>query len=65
MSRASMRLDFNDRLHCDLVAERIVERGSGNIFRHQQNRGCFVGPSIMVVLGLFLRPRSASVHDGP
>jgi len=55
MSRDSIRIDINDRLHCGLLAERIIERDSGNIFRHQQKRGCFVGLSIMVVLGLFLQ----------
>jgi len=37
MNRDSISLDFNVRLHCDLLADHIVERGSGNIFRHQQD----------------------------
>ncbi len=57
MSRDSIRFDINDRLRCDLLAERIVERGSGNILTHQQYRGCFVEQSIFVVLGIFLHLR--------
>jgi len=37
MSRDSIRLDIDDRLHGDLLAERIVERGRGNILRRQLN----------------------------
>src|SRR6266404_7280419 len=48
---------FMIRPHNNLLAERIVERGSGNNFRRQQNRGSFVGPLSMAALGLLLQPR--------
>jgi hypothetical protein len=54
---AIRRLDINDRLHCDLTAERIVEHRSGSIREHQQNRGCFGGSSIIGVSGPFLHLR--------
>jgi hypothetical protein len=36
MSRDPIGLAINDRLYCDLLAEPIVERGSGNIFGRRQ-----------------------------
>jgi hypothetical protein len=50
-------LDIDDHLHCDLLAERIVERGSGNIPGYQQNRIRFVEPFRAAVFGLFLQTR--------
>jgi hypothetical protein len=57
MSPELIGLDISDRLHCDLFAERVVERGSDNIIRVRQYRDCLVEPSIMVDLGLFPQPR--------
>jgi hypothetical protein len=52
-----MRLDIDDQLHCDLLAERIVGRGSGNMPGYQQNRSRFVERFRAAVFGLFLQPR--------
>jgi hypothetical protein len=57
MSRDSIRLDIDDQLHCDLLVERFVERGSGNILGYQQKRGRFVRAVRVAVFGLFLQPR--------
>jgi hypothetical protein len=60
MSRDPTRLEIDDQLHCDLLAERIVESGTGSILDHQQYRSCFVEAFRMAAFGLFLQPRWAS-----
>ena len=45
----SIRLDINDPLDRDLLAERILVRRSGNVLRYQQNRGCFMRAPITTV----------------
>ena len=57
MSGASVRLDGNDRLHCDLSLKQIVGRSSGNILKHQQNRGVFARGPKRRCFGLFLQTR--------
>ena len=57
MSGASVRLDGNDQLHRDLFVVRIVERGSGNVPEHLQNRGEFAAKLKRRCFGLLLQTR--------
>ena len=57
MRRDSIRLDIDDRLHCDLIAKRFVTRGTGIIRWDRQYRSCVFDAFPATIFGLFLQPR--------